>query len=76
MIFETGLVTMINLRGRLCYVASSEVSTRKSQGWQIIVNPRREYYPEWDQDNKNQMSRRGEINEDEDSKNYLKYEDI
>lgn len=86
-IFETGLVTMINTRGRLCYVSNSEVPLRKQQGclehngehkWQIIINPKRNYYPEYDCSNPHNkiVISKGDINEDEESKNYLIFENV
>ncbi len=45
------IVTMLNIRGRVVRVRRWEVSLCKEQGMKIIVNPKREYYYEYDQEN-------------------------
>jgi len=45
------IITMINIRGRVVRVRRWEVPLCRQQGMKIIVNPKREYYPEYDQEN-------------------------
>lgn len=44
-------VTMLNTRGRVVRVRRWEVPLCKEQGMKMIVNPKQEYYPEYDQEN-------------------------
>jgi hypothetical protein len=44
-------ITMINIRGRVVRVRRWEVPLCREQGMKIIQNPKREYYPEFDQEN-------------------------
>ena len=76
-VFETNQVTMINPRGRLTWVNQNELDLRKQQGWKIVVNPRRDYFPEYDIGskgfNKNQPQPNLEI---DDIANLLPYEEV
>lgn len=45
------IITMINTRGRVVRVRRWEVPLCREQGMKIIVNPKMEYYPEYDQEN-------------------------
>ena len=73
-IIKTELVTMVNTRGSLKYIQSSLVNDLKAQGWRIVVNPKREYYPELDQENKNNTA--GPVAEELDQGNILQFEDV
>lgn len=39
---------MINTRGSVKEVLSNETELRLSQGWKIVRNPKRSYFPEFD----------------------------
>lgn len=41
--------TMISTRGSLKYVNEGDVPTMQARGWKIVSNPKRSYYPEFDQ---------------------------
>ena len=41
-------IAMVNIRGRVIWCRSWEMDNLKSQGCRRIVNPREEYYPEYD----------------------------
>lgn len=45
------IVTMINLRGRVVRVRKWEVQLCREQGMKMIINPKQEYYYEYDQEN-------------------------
>jgi hypothetical protein len=44
-------ITLINTRGRVVRVKRWEVPLCREQGMKIIVNPKQEYYPEFDSEN-------------------------
>lgn len=44
-------VTMINTRGRVVHAKRWMLADLRQQGMKIIVNPKREYYPEHDAEN-------------------------
>lgn len=70
-------VTMINPRGSLREVHASMVAELKVQGWKIVINPKREYYPELDSINlKNKMVQTNEYDDEVESVNILQYEEI
>ena len=73
-ISRTDTVSMVNIRGSLKYVQAGMVPELKAQGWRIVVNPKREYYPELDQENKN--NNMGPVAEELDEGNILKYEEV
>lgn len=68
------LVSVINTRGNLRYVQSGMIPELKAQGWKVVVNPKREYYPELDIENKNHNA--GPVEEELDEYNILKFEDV
>lgn len=45
------IITLINTRGRVVRVRRWEVPLCREQGMKIIVNPKQEYYQEWDTEN-------------------------
>jgi hypothetical protein len=45
------IITMINTRGRVVRVRRWEVSFCKEQGMKVIINPKQEYYYEYDSEN-------------------------
>lgn len=45
------IVTMINTRGRVVRVKQWEVPLCREQGMKIIINPKKEYYPDLDSEN-------------------------
>lgn len=75
MVSSSGLTSMINTRGRVIQVLNNDVPQRKSEGWKVVVNPRRDYYPEYDQSNKNIVpDTLTELNEEEGGIDMLPYE--
>lgn len=44
-------ITMINTRGRVVRVRRWEMAFCREQGMKVIVNPKQEYYYEYDQEN-------------------------
>lgn len=44
-------ITMINTRGRVVRIRRWEMPYCREQGMKVIVNPKQEYYYEYDQDN-------------------------
>lgn len=76
-IYSSAKVTMINPRGGLREIQSSMVPDLKSQGWKIVVNPKRDYYPELDSSGKNSKTHSvSEIDDDIESRNILIFEDV
>ncbi len=68
---------MINPRGGLREIQASLVPQLKEQGWKIVVNPKRDYYPELDNSGKNsRMQNVSEIDDDIENKNILVFEDV
>lgn len=74
-IARSGTVSMYNTRGSLKYVQAGMVPELKAQGWHIVVNPKRNYAPELDVENKNNFNP-APAEEDIDQVNILKFEDI
>lgn len=44
-------ITLINTRGRVVRVRRWEMPFCREQGMKVIVNPKQEYYPEFDSEN-------------------------
>lgn len=44
-------VTLVNTRGRVVRARRWEVPLLREQGMKMIVNPKQEYYPEFDNEN-------------------------
>lgn len=42
------LISMINTRGRVVWVEESKVPGLRQEGWRIVVNPKENYYPQYD----------------------------
>lgn len=42
------LISVVNPRGRVMWVKPWEVDNLRKQGCRLIINPREEYYPEYD----------------------------
>lgn len=70
---RTELVSVVNTRGSLKYVQANLVPELKAQGWHIVVNPKRSYFPELDKENKYNL---GPVAEDVDDGNILVFEDV
>ena len=49
-------VSMVNTRGRVVWVEESKVRDLREQGWRVIVNPREQYYPQYDQSLNNKVN--------------------
>lgn len=47
---NTSLQPMISLRGSVKDVQRDQVEIKKAQGWKVVNNPKRSYYPEFDQE--------------------------
>ena len=69
-------VTVINTGGRVVKIPSSDVPAKKAEGFKIVVNPTRSYYPEFDLRNKNRDTTSVNIEDDLDEMNILRFEDI
>lgn len=68
---------MFNTRGSLREVPSMMVDELKAQGWKIVVNAKREYAPELDQENPNtKINNRDLIDEDLEAERFLKFIDV
>lgn len=67
-------VTMVNPRGSLREIQAGMVPELKAQGWRIVVNPKREYFPELDAENKHNIV--GHVEEELDQSSILQFEDI
>lgn len=67
---------MINPRGSLREVSSTLVPELKAAGWKIVVNPKKDYYPELDQDNKNNLLGVTDVTEDVNQNNTLVYDEV
>lgn len=64
---------MINPRGSLREIQAMMVPELKAQGWRVVVNPKRDYFPELDEANKNNQKNMGqEIDGDIADQNILK----
>lgn len=72
-ISKTELVSVVNTRGSLKYVQANLVDDLKAQGWHIVINPKRSYFPELDTENK---YRAGPVVEELDEGNILNFEDV
>lgn len=42
-------ITLINPRGRVVEVEEYKAQGLRDQGWRTIVNPKEDYYPQYDQ---------------------------
>lgn len=69
-------VPMINTGGNVRYVSNTLVPELKAMGWHIVVNPKREYYPELDQANKNNLLGVIDVTEDVNQNNALVYDEV
>lgn len=65
---------MVNTRGRVMWVKGWELETFRRQGAKSIMNPKQDYYPEYDQE-LNKSSVKGDILEQIDS-DYLEVEEV
>lgn len=72
-ISKNELVSVVNTRGSLKYVQSGMVPELKAQGWHIVVNPKRSYFPELDSENKYKS---GPVEEELEEGNVLRFEDV
>jgi len=52
---ESRLISMVNTRGRVMRVHAWEVDNLRRQGCKVIYNPKEEYYPQYDLENKTQV---------------------
>lgn len=53
MIDRNAKVYMIGLDGGLRHIPAYMVNELQKQGWRIVQNPKRQYYPEFDRTNPN-----------------------
>ena len=72
-IIKLDIVTMVNTRGSLKYIQANLVPELKAQGWKIVVNPKRSYFPELDIENKYKS---GPVAEELEEANILQFEDV
>ena len=42
-------LSMVNTRGRVVWVEEDKVIKLRQEGWRVIVNPKENYYPQYDQ---------------------------
>lgn len=71
------LITMINTRGRVVHVKRWEVPHLKTdQGMKIIVNPKQEYYYEYDQENQRSIPISDNIAENISESQLLEIEEV
>lgn len=42
-------LSMVNTRGRVVWVEEDKVVKLRQEGWRVIVNPKENYYPQYDQ---------------------------
>ena len=47
---QNDLITMVNKRGRVIYVKMWEIDLERGKGSKVIVNPKEDYYPAYDQE--------------------------
>lgn len=67
-------VTMINTRGRVVRVRQWEVPMCREQGMKIIINPKREYYPEYDMENQRAIPLTDNLEDNIEQENKLEVE--
>lgn len=71
-----GEVTMVNTRGRVMRVHPWEVENLRRQGARLIINPREDYYPQYDQSLANSVTLTDYIVENVDPNDILEFEDV
>lgn len=70
------IITMINVRGRVVRVRKWEVPLCREQGMKIIVNPKQEYYYEYDCENQRSIPINDNIAENIEESSLLEVEQV
>lgn len=69
-------IALVNTRGRVIWARGWELDNLKAQGCRRIINPREEYYPEYDLSLQNASPPPDEVYKEEGGANILEGRDV